>query len=469
MKSKGIVLKLGLIIMALFLSILIPFAIWIDRVFINVYSLYLNENVKAIAERVETEVSEGGRSLDSMYLDLTVFFDHEILLFNENGHITAGDFMGFYQGQHLPDEWIQRLLEGEELEGERYNPSRDENFYFVVHPIMEEGSMTSGIMIYSSIDELHDKMHVVRDWIIRAIIATILIAVAYTFFVVWYVSRPLIVMEKATRQIAKGNLDTKVTITTNDELGSLANAINDLSSELNRYRKTRSEFLADISHELRTPTSYLIGYAQLIKQGRYKDSEQLEHYSGVIEGEAERLAKLIDDLFELSKMEDGHYSLEFQEIDLIDFVDTLETKVAWMAKNKGLLFYVHQELRDDRFFTDGRRLEQILLNLLENAIHYTDQGEVTLTVDMKEQRIHFLIKDTGAGIPQEELPHIFERFYRVDKSRTRSTGGTGLGLSIVSELVKQLGGSISVSSEEKKGTTFDVSFPYSAHTKKATP
>lgn len=461
MKNKGIVLKLGLVIMTLFLSILIPFAIWIDRVFINVYSLYLNENVKSIAERVETEVSQGGRSLESMYLDLTVFFDHEILLFNENGHVTDGEFMGFYPGQHLTEDWVRRLQDGEELEGERYDPSRDENFYFVIHPIMEQGRMTSGIMIYSSIDELHDKMHVVRDWIIRAIIATVLIAIAYTFFVVWFVSRPLIAMERATREIARGNLDTKVVVKGNDELGSLAIAINDLSAELNRYRKTRSEFLADISHELRTPTSYLIGYAQLIKQGKYTDHAQLEHYSGVIEGEAERLAKLIEDLFELSKMEDGQYSLEFQEVDLTDFLDSLATKVAWKAQNKGLLFEVNNELEIDGFFTDGRRLEQILVNLLENAIHYTEQGEVTLTARIQGNRLHFLVKDTGAGIPKEEISYIFERFYRVDKSRTRSTGGTGLGLSIVAELIKQLDGTIDVSTEENKGSTFDVSFPYS--------
>lgn len=462
MKNKGIVLKFGSIILALFLIILIPFAFLMDRIFLNVYSLYLNENVKSIAERIETEIVVNNSSPEEVFSDLRMFFDHEIIFFNQNGYITNGNFMEFNSGYHIPDNWYLRLESGEILEGERFDPETQENFYFVVKPIFKEEQFSGGVILFSSISELHDKMHVVRDWIVRAIVAAILLALAFTLFLAWYLARPLIKMEKATRQIAKGNLDTKVDITSNDELGSLAIAINDLSSELNNYRKNRSEFLADISHELRTPTSYLNGYAKLIKDHKYKDIHELQHYAAIIEGESDRLAKLIFDLFELSKMEEGEYKLYIQEIDLEDFINSINSKVVLKAKAKGLNFTVEKHLNEQPLFTDGMRLEQILLNLIENALNYTDEGEVKLSIEAGDREIRFAVSDTGIGIPQEELPFIFERFHRVDKSRSRDTGGTGLGLSIVAELVKQISGEIHVQSEEGKTTSFTLVIPYAS-------
>lgn len=460
MKRNGIVLKLGLVIMTLFLSILIPFAFLIDRILLNVYSIYLNDNVKSIAESLEVELVEKDQSPEEIYEHLDLFFDHEVLFFNLDGYITHGDFMGFSEGYHLPSNWVSRLQNEETLEGERFNATRQENFYFILQPILDDGEFDGGVMIFSSIDELHEKMHTVKDWMTRVIVATLLIAIGYTFFIVWFLSRPLVKMEKATREIAKGNLKTQVEVKSHDELGSLGIAINDLSVELNNYRKNRSEFLANISHELRTPTSYLSGYAKLIKEEKYASPQELNRYASIIDGEASRLAQLIQELFELSKMEEGEYTLSIQEIDVEDFVNTLKEKVNLKALSKGLAIEVELDGSDEAFYTDGMKLEQILLNLLENAINYTIQGSVGLYVHMKEQEIEFTVADTGAGIPGNDQPFIFERFYRVDKSRSRATGGTGLGLAISAELVKQLSGTIHMQSVENHGTRFIVAFPY---------
>lgn len=267
-------------------------------------------------------------------------------------------------------------------------------------------------------------------------------------------------MEQATREIAKGNLNTLVDVKSRDELGSLGSAINDLSVELNNYRKNRSEFLANISHELRTPTSYLSGFAKLIKTKKYTTPEELDRYATIIDGEASRLAQLIQELFELSKMEEGEYTLSIQEIDIEDFIYTLQEKVKLKVLSKGLSIEVGLNVSAKAFFTDGMKLEQILLNLLENAINYTSQGMVGLYVHMKEQKIEFTVTDTGGGIPGSDQPFIFERFYRVDKSRSRATGGTGLGLAISGELVKQLSGTIHLQSIENEGTKFVITLPY---------
>lgn len=367
--------------------------------------------------------------------------------------------MGFSQGSDLPSNWVSRLRNGETLEGERFNESNQENFYFVVQPIFDDNKFDGGVMIFSSIDELHEKMHTVKDWLTRVIVATLLIAIGYAFFIVWFLSRPLVKMEKATREIAKGNLNTLVDVKSRDELGSLGSAINDLSVELNNYRKNRSEFLANISHELRTPTSYLSGYAKLIKEEKYATLEELNRYATIIDGEASRLAQLIQELFELSKMEEGEYTLSIQEIDIEDFIHTLHEKVNLKVLSKELSFEVGMDVNTKAFFTDGMKLEQILLNLLENAINYTSHGTVGLYVCMKELEIEFTVTDTGAGIPASDQSFIYDRFYRVDKSRSRATGGTGLGLAISVELVKQLSGTIHLQSIENEGSKFIVTLP----------
>lgn len=459
MKRNGIVFKFGLLIMALFLSILIPFAFMVDQILLNVYSIYLNDNVKSIAESLEVELVEKEQSPEEIYEHLDLFFDHKVLFFNLDGYITHGDFMGFSQGSDLPSNWVSRLRNGETLEGERFNESNQENFYFVVQPIFDDNKFDGGVMIFSSIDELHEKMHTVKDWLTRVIVATLLIAIGYAFFIVWFLSRPLIKMEKATREIAKGNLNTLVDVKSRDELGSLGSAINDLSVELNNYRKNRSEFLANISHELRTPTSYLSGYAKLIKEEKYGTPNELIRYATIIDGEASRLAQLIQELFELSKMEEGEYTLSIQEIDIEDFIHTLHEKVNLKVLSKELSFEVGLDVNTNAFFTDGMKLEQILLNLLENAINYTSQGTVGLYVCMKELEIEFTVTDTGAGIPASDQSFIYDRFYRVDKSRSRATGGTGLGLAISVELVKQLSGTIHLQSIENEGSKFVVTLP----------
>jgi signal transduction histidine kinase len=266
-------------------------------------------------------------------------------------------------------------------------------------------------------------------------------------------------MEKATRAIARGNLDTKVNVVSKDEVGSLAKAINDLSIELNNYRTNRSEFLANISHELRTPTSYLKGYAQLLRKHQYKNKEELESYSSIIESEADRLAKLIQDLFELSKMEEGHLELYLQHVDLEEIIEQSVKKVMLKAKEKNLDLSYNIEDELPLIFSDGSRIEQVLFNMLENAVNYTEKGSIYISAWLEKEHVCILIQDTGIGIPEDELPFIFDRFHRVEKSRSRKMGGTGLGLSIVSEIIKLLKGSIEVQSKSGNGTSFLISLP----------
>ncbi|MGX1373313.1 signal transduction histidine kinase [Priestia megaterium] len=460
MNVKSIVWKLGLTIMILFLIVLLPFGFSIYRIFSGVYSTQVHENVNELSINLSKTSMDPNRNQENSYEYLSTITDKDIVLVDKNGKVLSTNHLSqFKKGASIPRDLYLRLRESKHFERGYTDPKTKEYFFTVGRPILENGTFKGGILVFASIDDIHRSLHNVRNWILIAIIGSIFLALGFTLFVSKKLSNPLIKMEKATRAIARGNLETKVNITSKDEVGSLAQAINDLSIELNNYRRNRSEFLANISHELRTPTSYLKGYAQLLKKHQYKNKEELESYSGIIESEAERLAKLIQDLFELSKMEEGRLELYLQHVDLEEIIEQSVKKVMLKAKEKNLDLSYNIEAELPLFFSDGSRIEQVLFNLLENAVNYTEKGSVYLSAWLEKDHVCILIQDTGIGIPEDELPFIFDRFHRVEKSRSRKMGGTGLGLSIVSEIIKLLKGSIEVQSKSENSTSFLISLP----------
>ena len=445
--------------MALFLIILVPLAVLIDRIFANIYSDYVDASVDKLATRAVMQL-EQEPVITSDRIDLMLSLsDDAIIVFDKNGKILSRSAYEFFEQDTIDTQWREPLENGEKS----YTGSRTENatgarYHYVAKPLLKDGKYNGGVLVMSNVTSWYDTMNQVRYWTLRSILMAILLAFVYTMLVSWKLSRPLVNMTAATRKIAKGQ-DTKVVVASKDELGVLGESINDLSVELNNYRKNRSELLANISHELRTPVSYLQGYAQLIENGQYHSDEELKKYAHIIDEESVRLSKLIQDVFDLSKMEEGMMTFYKQAVDMEELLEGAAEKVQLKAQQKNLALNVaiQQPLQD--LETDGMRFEQIIINLLQNAVNYTQQGTITLRAFEKKTALIIEISDTGAGIPAEDIPFIFDRFHRVEKSRVRDKGGTGLGLAIVKALTEALNGEITVESIEHQGTTFRLSFP----------
>lgn len=301
----------------------------------------------------------------------------------------------------------------------------------------------------SSLDAIdHSISQVKRLSLISGIVALI-IGAGFIFVLSRRISAPLLKMEKATREISRGDLKTRVNIHSNDEVGQLAVAINDLAIELERYRTNRQELFANISHELRTPITYLEGYANVLQEGLYHSEEEKNQYLSIIATETRRLIHLINDLFDLAKAEEEQLGMNKEAVQLSRVLKAVIVKVGLKAKEKGIQIIEDIPEQDKTILGDEQRLEQIFINLIENAIQYMDEGVVHITLeDDTTDYVRVIIKDNGQGIPTSELPYIFERFHRVEKSRSRDYGGTGLGLSIVKKLVELHGGRIKVTSVE---------------------
>jgi two-component system phosphate regulon sensor histidine kinase PhoR len=232
-------------------------------------------------------------------------------------------------------------------------------------------------------------------------------------------------------------------------------------TRIKNLEQVRREFVANVSHELRTPLTIISGYLETLTDGGLDDRAMTESALGVMSKHADRLGRLVDDLLTISRAESRSVPLEVRRIDLRELLRRVVEQLDGPIRERGAKVRITTAGGDLALEADAARLEQVFLNLLENALKYGNRPG--LAVDIYAERtgeeIHVQIADNGPGIPREDQEHIFERFYRVHKDRSRETGGTGLGLSIVKNVVQAHGGTVSVRSVPGEGSTFTVELP----------
>ena len=232
-------------------------------------------------------------------------------------------------------------------------------------------------------------------------------------------------------------------------------------TELRRLEQVRAEFVANVSHELRTPLTSIKGYLETVLDGEPDDSRTQRRFLTVALAQAERLNRLVTDLNHLSNIERGNVILHVESVLITEMVQGVFALFEEQARQRSITF-VNLVSPNLMVQADRDRLSQILVNLVDNAVKWTSHGgQVTIEGERKEEKVSFCVKDTGQGIPSTELPRLTERFYRVDKARSREEGGTGLGLAIVKHLVQLHGGTLDIRSEVGKGTTVEVALPAS--------
>jgi two-component system, OmpR family, phosphate regulon sensor histidine kinase PhoR len=233
-------------------------------------------------------------------------------------------------------------------------------------------------------------------------------------------------------------------------------------SELRRLEEIRKDFVANVSHELRTPASNIQGYAETLLQGAINDKENAKEFLGIIHSDAQRLSTLINDLLDLSRIESGKMVLDLEPNNLKEIVVDACSKIQRKIQEKAINFDVDIPENAQAVYCDKERIAQAVLNLAENAVKYTpEKGTIRIEASKGNNFIKVDVIDSGIGIPEEHIPRIFERFYRVDKARSRELGGTGLGLSIVKHIVQSHAGEVWVHSTPFKGSIFSFTIPVS--------
>jgi two-component system sensor histidine kinase BaeS len=273
-------------------------------------------------------------------------------------------------------------------------------------------------------------------------------------------------LEEAARRFGEGELTARAPTSGGDEVAAVAVAFNRMADDLAARQqqltaadRARRQLLADVSHELMTPLTAIRGYAETLTLPQFGPlAPEGQRYVHIIQEEVERIERLVGDLLDLARYEAAGITLVAEDVAVSELFDRVVERHAQAAREKQVT--IHVALADEEMEVrgDGRRLEQALQNLASNALRHTPPGgRITLSAERQERVTRVRVSDTGSGIPSDHLPHIFDRFYKADPSR--SAAGSGLGLSIVKAIVERHGGTVSATSEPGSGTTFEIALP----------
>jgi histidine kinase len=297
-----------------------------------------------------------------------------------------------------------------------------------------------------------------NESLVIAVIAATSFAILVSLIFSRSITSAVHAMTAASQRIAEGHYGERVKIRGADELGQLAGRFNQMAEKLEQVESMRRRLIGDVTHELRTPLTAIKGSVEGLMDGVLPGTEDTYQE---IHREAERLNRLVDDLQELSRVEAHAYELDLRELDVSALIKTVTKRMQSQFDEKRVMLTTNLPAQSIYVHADEDRIVQVLTNLVGNALNYTPTGgQVTISVESAGKQARFSIRDTGIGIPLEHLPHIFDRFYRVDKSRSRAHGGSGIGLTIAKHLVEAHGGEIwAESAGEGKGSVFMFTLP----------
>jgi signal transduction histidine kinase len=349
------------------------------------------------------------------------------------------------------------LLKGETVTKQGYEKRFDRQVISVVVPLVDQQRLEGIIYLYYPLENITELA--AKDIVIIAVLALLFLALM-TFLTIkgiHIMMKPLKRLQEASTKMATGDYATRVEVTSRDEIGALSTTFNEMAASIQRSDEEQKQFLANVSHELRTPISYVKGYSEALAKGLIP-KEQCTEKLALISKEATRMEKLTTELLQLSRAEQMA-QLNKQPLVLAEALREALAIAEQRAIEKQMTFDVSL---DETLIVeaDDEKLKQIVVNLIENAIRYSEPAHtIIVTAQAHGEFAQIIVKDEGIGIPAADLPHIAERFYRVNKARSRSDGGTGLGLSIVAQLVKAHGGQWLIDSEVGKGTAVTLQLP----------
>ena len=322
-----------------------------------------------------------------------------------------------------------------------------------------EGAITGMVIISTSLSDIEARLQNISRTFVYYFLVISFLVLAISLLVSGTITKPIKVLHNGIRRMAQGRLDERVHITGRDEVAQLGEAFNTMAERLESLDQARNEFVANASHELRTPLSAVKVLSQSLQHSGENLPPIYMEFLQDIGDEIDRLDNIVEDLLTLVQLDVPETKVTREDVDLSDIVGRIISQLKPLALEKQIEVNVSKD-ETCPYYGDGDKLYQVFFNLIHNAIKYTPQeGTIWVTVACDEYEASISVRDTGIGMDPGEIPHIFDRFYRVDKARSRATGGTGLGLSIAHKIVTLHGGRIEVSSESGEGSTFTVVLP----------
>lgn len=455
--------KIGLLFFV-FILIIESFLFFI--LYINLANNRIDEVMDSLLARGNTHRDVLEDHFDQSTLEHVVIMESEsefsVVITDENGKIVVSSDpteKSMMDVVNHSDEKTDVPIEGKVVE-DRWN---EKQYIATDSPITVNNKHQGHVFMFADTDYVKQTVNQLNNqfWITGLI--TVVLTIITIFVLSRFIAHPLIKMKKATEQLSKGKHHVALHTTRKDELGELANSITKLAEDLKTSKTERNEFLASIAHELRTPLTYIKGYADIINRND-TTKEEKEEYIAIIWEETEELTMLIKHLFELAKMDEHSFLIHPKWLNLCDFLHNIIERIQPVLADKKVTIHISCP-KSLMVYIDPERFQQVFMNIFDNAQKYSDEGStVNVLVSKTDEHTVINIVDQGEGIPEKDLPYIFDRLYRVEKSRSRQSGGAGLGLSITKEIVEAHSGSIEIDSQRNKGTNVIIKLLRGEHT-----
>lgn len=384
----------------------------------------------------------------------------EVQILDPNGVILSATWGSANRvGQKNSQTEVNRALLGLTNEAIRIDAETGQRQLLMAIPIQREGRVLGAVYLEASLEDVYETIGKITNLFASGTAMALGLTAVLGILVTRTITRPVTEITRQARAMARGEFDRQVTVHSNDEIGQLAQAFNHLSRQLQSALAVNAEFVANVSHELRTPLTTLRSYLEALADGSVEDEVTRQRFLHVARQETERMIRLVEDLLTLSRLDSSEAKVAFEPLNLARLIERTVERFQLAASEKGIRLEVVTEKRP-LVWGNADQLQQVLDNLLSNALKHTPpEGRIQIRLGQRGEEARVSVRDTGVGIPEEHLPRVFDRFYRVDKARSRQAGGSGLGLSIARKVVEAHGGNIGIKSQVGQGTNVWFTVP----------
>ena len=472
MKHSIIRKFLGTYIFLILIAVLV-LNLFVGAIFQNYYERKIEDKLKSnallVGSLLESDLFYNKqKALQEKTIDLAKLLGVRVTVVGPKGRVLGDSNENpSLMENHIDREEISLAVKEGFGESTRFSDTLNLKMKYIAITIEQDKKMIGVIRLSMPIVEIENELRLIQRVFMLGGALAIIITLIIGYFISRNISLPIRKMEDTARRIARGDFSKRVDIKTDDELGGLASSLNKMADELelkienlNKMDRIRKDFIANVSHELKTPLTSIKGFIETLQDGAIDDKENALRFLEIIGKHADRLSKIINDLLNLAEIENWKGEIETERFDTKTLIDEVAWSFHHLYSKKSQQLNIHYT--GDNFFIRGdkEKIERVLVNLIDNAIKYTpERGQISIALFEEKNRVMIIVEDTGIGIPKEHLDRIFERFYRVDKARSRELGGTGLGLAIVKHIIILHKGHIDIDSEPGKGTKITIILP----------
>jgi len=409
----------------------------------------------------EDLLEEDNQEIMDKVADLAERLDLRITVIDRHGVVLAdSEEEPSLMENHADRVEVAKALKTGFGQSTRFSDTLGYNMKYVALRLRNDGETLGIVRFALPLSEVQLQMRLIHRVVLLGAIVTLIIGLTVAYCVSRGITLPIRQMQRAAERIAKGRFDSRVNIRSKDELGQLANSLNTMADELQqqiedlkRMDTIRTDFVANVSHELKTPLTLIKGYIETLEGRVLDDKQKSRKFVAIIKEHATRLENIINDLLSLSELELSRHCLNKTRVDLKVLIDDIALGFEHSLDAKRLTLNVNARGEDFTIEADRDRIEQVFVNLIDNAIKYTEPGgRIDVSIRGYPGHLTVIVEDNGIGIPPEHIDRVFERFYRVDKARSRRLGGTGLGLGIAKHIVLAHNGQIRIESSLGAGT-----------------